>query len=155
WAQQMWMIGRLEIITAMGGKRRGTQITGMFGMDAAGKLMGPALGGFIASTFGLRAPFLLYGVIAFISVIPSFFLVPDLAPRKRKSGAAAEAGVDTEVQLPYGKALLQLLTVPIVMLLLGNFFAAMTRGSMFGGTLDLYVVYAYGVGPQTVGILAA
>jgi MFS family permease len=26
---------------------------------------------------------------------------------------------------------------------------------MYGGTMDLYAVYAYGIGPQTVGLLAA
>jgi MFS family permease len=153
WAMQMWMIGRLEIITARGGARRGTQITGMFGMDTAGRLMGPAIGGFVAGAFGLRAPFVLYGIVAAISVIPSFFLIPEVAPsRATRKAAAVEDGTP---ELSYRAALMALLTWPIVMLLLGNFFAAMTRGSMFGGTLDLYAVYAYGIGPQTVGILAA
>src|SRR5438477_10238503 len=74
WATQMWVLGRLEIITATGGGRRGTQITGMFGMESAGRLLGPAAGGFVAAAFGLRAPFLLYGVIAILRIIPSFVL---------------------------------------------------------------------------------
>jgi MFS family permease len=153
WAMQMWMIGRLEIITATGGNRRGTQITGMFAMDSAGRLMGPALGGFVAGAFGLRAPFLLYGLIALISVVPSFVLVPEI-PGGRKTRAASG---DAPAQRGWRATLAiysSLLTVPVLMLLCAQFLASMTRGSLFGGTLDLYAVYVYGIGPQTVGLLA-
>jgi MFS family permease len=160
WGMQMWQIGRLEIITVTGGERRGTQITGMFGMDTAGRLMGPALGGFVAAAFGLRAPFLLYGAVAFVTIVPSFFLVPDIAGSK--SRAARAAGAVVAAAAVAGGRLRQtwavyaaLLTVPVMLLLTAQFLASMTRGSLFGGTLDLYAVYAYGVGPETVGLLAA
>ncbi|MFI5266988.1 MAG: MFS transporter [Chloroflexota bacterium] len=160
WGMQMWQIGRLEIITVTGGERRGTQITGMFGMDTAGRLMGPALGGFVAAVFGLRAPFLLYGIVAFVTIVPSFFLVPNIAGSK--SPAARAAGTAVQAVAVAGGRLRQtwatyaaLLTVPVLLLLTAQFLASMTRGSLFGGTLDLYAVYAYGVGPETVGLLAA
>jgi len=159
WAMQMWQIGRLEIITATGGGRRGTQITGMFGMDTAGRLMGPVLGGFVAGAFGLRAPFLLYGIVAFVTIIPSFLLVPDIEGGKSKAAKAASGA--PHVQLVGGRlrqtwtGYAALLTVPVLMLLTAQFLASMTRGSLFGGTLDLYAVYAYGIGPETVGLLAA
>jgi MFS family permease len=153
WAMQMWTLGRLEIITATGGSRRGTQITGMFGMDSAGRLMGPALGGFVAAVFGLRAPFLLYGVIALAAIIPSFILVPETEYGKAKAAEAAPRAAG-ERGRPWA-LYASLLTVPVLMLLSGQFLASMTRGSLFGGTLDLYAVYAYGIGPETVGLLAA
>ena len=155
WAMQMWMLGRLEMITAAGGNRRGTQITGMFGMDSAGRLMGPAVGGFVAAAFGLRAPFILYGIAAIVAILPSFLLVWDEKPAQ----APAEQRIDAiQVRAKGGHwwtVYTNLLTFPIVMLLSGQFLASMTRGSLFGGTLDLYAVYEYGVGPETVGLLAA
>ena len=159
WAMQMWQIGRLEIITATGGQRRGTQITGMFAMDTAGRLMGPAVGGFVAAVFGLRAPFLLYGVVACVTIVPSFILVPNVAGSKSKGAAQVAAGAAPAESSGGFRKLLRtywsLLTFPVAMLLMAQFLASMTRGSLFGGTLDLYAVYAYGVGPETVGLLAA
>lgn len=153
WAMQMWMLGRLELITAAGGNRRGTQITGMFGMDSAGRLMGPAVGGFVAAAFGLRAPFLLYGVVAMLAIVPSFFLVKDDLPAKKPADIAPGAAIAAKTN--WWATYASLFTFSIVALLTGQFLASMTRGSLFGGTLDLYAVYAYGVGPQTVGLLAA
>ncbi len=149
WAMQMWMLGRLEQITAAGGNRRGTQITGMFGMDGAGRLMGPAIGGFVAAGFGLRAPFILYGIVAMVAILPSFFLVSDVAATAKVKAA------EERLPGPWWTTYVSFLTVPILLLFTGQFLASMTRGSMFGGTLDLYAVYAYGVGPETVGALAA
>ena len=76
WAIQMWQLARLDIVTAAGGARRGTQITGMFSLDSAGRLFGPAIGGFAAAAWGLKAPFVLYAIVAFISALPSFFYLP-------------------------------------------------------------------------------
>lgn len=159
WGMQMWMLGRLEIITATGGQRRGTQITGMFGMDTAGRLMGPAVGGLVAAGFGLRAPFLLYAGVAFITIIPSYLLVPEIAGGRSKAaraaagvtGALAAGGRPRQAWATYAA----LLTIPMLMLLAAQFMAAMTRGSVIGGTLDLYAAYAYGVGPKTIGLMAA
>src|SRR5438093_1918137 len=65
WAQQMWTLSRLAIIADTGGDRqRGRQITSMVGMESAGRLLGPALGGLMAELWGIRAPFLALGVLA-------------------------------------------------------------------------------------------
>jgi MFS family permease len=155
WGMQMWQIGRLDIITATGGQRRGTQITGMFGMDNAGRLMGPALGGFVAAAFGLRAPFLLYAFAAVITIVPSFFLVPDIAGSKARTSAVAAAATSVRIRLRQTWAgYAALLTLPILALLAAQLMASMTRGALFGGTLDLYAVYNYGIGPKAVGLLA-
>jgi DHA1 family multidrug resistance protein-like MFS transporter len=149
WAMQMWMIARLAVVTDRGGSRRGTQITGMFGMDSAGRLLGPAIGGFLAAAFGLRAPFVVYGFMAFASIIPSFFLVRETMDRaavaRRQSG---RLGFDWA-------GIAAMFALPLMMVLGAQFLASATRGSLFGGTLDLYAVYAYGIGPATVGLLAA
>ena len=49
-ASQMWMLGRLAIITDVGGdKQRGRQITSMHAMDSVGRIAGPLVGGLIAT----------------------------------------------------------------------------------------------------------
>jgi MFS family permease len=153
WGTQMWMLARLEIITAAGGNRRGTQITSMFGMDSAGRLMGPAIGGLVAGVFGLRAPFIIYGALALLTFVPNWFLLPDIRSAKPTTAPVDELAAGRLQRLWFIYS--SLLTFPILMLLSGQFLASMTRGSLFGGTLDLYAVYAYGIGPETVGLLAA
>jgi len=149
---QFWQLGRLDLITARGGGRRGTQITGMFGMDSAGRLLGPALGGFLAATWGLRAPFAVYAFMACLSIVPSFFLVRDA--KKPAAGLATSSATREGISWGSRAVWAEILTVPILMLFAAQFLSFMTRGSLFGGTLDLYAVYAYGIGPQTIGTLA-
>src|SRR5688572_30060689 len=50
WARQMWMLSRLTVIADQGAKEsRGRQITGMIGFEGIGRLLGPAVGGFVAA----------------------------------------------------------------------------------------------------------
>ena len=81
WGQQMWMISRLTVVadTTTTGER-GRQIASMVGVSHAGALMGPALGGFSAAIAGIRAPFLIHGVLAAIAIIPSFGLIRETNP---------------------------------------------------------------------------
>jgi MFS family permease len=48
-----------------------------------------------------------------------------------------------------------LCTVPILTFFLAQFLGSVTRGTLFGGAVNLYPVYAYGVGPGVLGLLAA
>jgi MFS family permease len=43
---------------------------------------------------------------------------------------------------------------PIFIFFVALFFAGMSRGALFSGTLNVYAVYAYGVGPDVVGFMA-
>ncbi|HEY7065406.1 MAG TPA: MFS transporter [Chloroflexota bacterium] len=146
WALQMWILGRLAMITDAGGGRRGRRITGLYGMDSTGRLLGPAVGGFAAAAWGIRVPFVLYGVLALVAIIPSFKLIretrPTTAPQPAAGKMAGSAG-----------ALTAFLTWPILVLFGIQLLASLTRGSIWGGTLDLFVVYAYGIGPETLGLL--
>ena len=148
WAQQMWMLGRLAVISDTGGSRRGRQITGMFGMDATGRLLGPAIGGFTAAAWGIRAPFVLYGVVTILAIIPSFLLVQETRMLAPQPDSRSPRG---SLWLPYK----QFLVPRYIGLFVAQFFAAATRGGLVTGTLDLYAVYQYGVTAKTLGFLAA
>ncbi|HZU15338.1 MAG TPA: MFS transporter [Candidatus Dormibacteraeota bacterium] len=148
---QMWMLARLAIIADTGGEHRGRQITGMFGMDAIGRLLGPALGGVVAAGWGITVPFILHGLVALLALIPSVSLVPETRPRARFSPAGASGPESRAARVAWAEFLAR----PLLILLAAQLFSSLTRGSLFSGTLDLYAVYAYAVGPETIGLLSA
>jgi MFS family permease len=143
-AAQMWLMARLAAIshgTAAG--QRGRQVSWMFGMDSVGKLSGPVIGGFIAASFGVRAPFSVYAVLALLSLIPTLLYAENTPPRKRSSaGGATRVLTWREIVVPrlpyFGVAL----------------FAGLTRGPVYADLLHLYAAFAYHLGPQEIGYLA-
>jgi MFS family permease len=150
WAAQMWMLSRIVIIADTGrSQQRGRQISGLAGMDSVGKLMGPAVGGVVATLWGIRAPFLVYGLLAILAIIPSFKLIQETAPVRTAARTAESRGRS----LPTGGTLAALLSVPILMLFLARAFESVTRGARQGGTLDLYAAYAYNAGPAVLGVM--
>ncbi len=149
WAQNMWTLGRLAMIADTGATRsRGRQITGMLSMETTGRLMGPAVGGFVAAAWDVRMPFLLHAALCLIAIIPSFKLIRESAPTRRSDGSAGRAASDER------GALAALMTVPVIMFLCAQLFASFTRGTLFSGAMTLYPVYAYGVGSATIGVIA-
>lgn len=150
WAYQMWMMSRIAIIADTGSvQQRGRQITGMSGMDGVGKLLGPAIGGFIAAIGGVRLPFLLYGLLALLAIIPSFRLVQETAPTRRARPTPTSETTAGDAQ----RSMAVLLAFPFLMLFLARTFESLTRGALQGGTINLYTVYAYNVGPEVIGLL--
>ncbi|MPZ15156.1 MAG: MFS transporter, partial [Chloroflexi bacterium] len=136
WAQQMWMLSRLAHIADTGGDRqRGRQITGMVGLDTIGRLLGPGVGGFLA-LWDIRAPFVAHGILSLLSVVPSYVTIRESAPSRggRADRAGPGAGVSQRA------ALIALLTFPVVIFFVAQLLASMTRGALWGGTVNLYPV---------------
>ena len=148
-AMEMWRQARLAIIADVSKSRqRGRQMSGMVGTEGAGRLLGPALGGMLGA-WSIRMPFVVHGALAFLAIVPSFFLVRESAPVKNKQSTKSK-----DDQL-HTRALLAMMLEPKYLgFLSAQFFASMTRGVLWGGTLLLYAVYAYGAGPQLLGGLA-
>jgi MFS family permease len=145
WAHQMWTLSRLAIIADTGAaSQRGRQITGMYTMENVGRMLGPAVGGFIAALWDMRAPFILHGILSILAIIPSLRLVREAA---RPSPHARSSSVDTRAGLA------ALLTLPVIMFLFAYFLTSFARGPMFSGALFLYPVYVYGAGPEQIGII--
>jgi MFS family permease len=149
-AIQMWQQSRLTIITDVGATReRGRQITWMMAMQRTGNLVSPALGGFLATAFGLRAPFLVYGVLAALAFIPTFLLVKESAPARRR-------GSDNGSASEWQTVLRALRTRQISCYMVAQVLANVARGQAAGGAVVLlYAAYAYDIGPGTLGLLAA
>jgi len=149
--EQMWHLSRLAIIADTGADReRGRQITTMSAMQNAGRLFAPALGGLLAGFWDIRAPFVAYGILSLLAIIPSFKLVQESAPHLTKSAGARQAQADT-TQVASIRALL---TYQVVIFFVAQFFASLSRGPIFTGQLNFYGAYVYDLSPQTIGILA-
>jgi MFS family permease len=147
--QQMWMVSRLTVIADTGGSSRARQITQMFGVQRAGMLVGPLLGGFAATLWGATIAFVMHGAVALIGVIPSFFLIQESAPHQG-AGSTGTGGRSTS----FSWKLLLVRPIPILFTL--QFLAALTRGGAIGGgTVFVFAVYAYGTNEATLGVLSS
>jgi MFS family permease len=125
WAQGMWVLARLTIIADQGGDKRGRLITAMVAMEGAGSLIGPAVGG----------------------LIPSFKLIHDPTRESIRAQKAQEG--------PGFAWLREIMVFQVIIICIVQVFVQMSRASAGNGILDLYAVYAYGVGPAILGAMAA
>jgi MFS family permease len=70
---------------------RGRSLSAQQGFTLFVSVLGPTLGGFMADWYGLRAPFLVSGVLAFIFGIWTWLRLPETSqPRRRRSKARGE-----------------------------------------------------------------
>jgi MFS family permease len=151
-AQQMWQMSRLAAIADTGRQnQRGRQITGMSGVQRFGTLIGPLAGGIVGEVFGLRAPFIAYGVLALVAAVPSYLLIKESAPTvlaRRAGRTAGEDGVDTSWKA--------LLTFPVLVLFAAQFAVNVGRGGAAGngGPYFIFAAYAFGTGPAALGALS-
>jgi MFS family permease len=147
WAAQMWLLGRLTGISARAASnQRGRQVSWMFGMDTVGRLSGPIAGGFIATAWGLRAPFAAYAVLALATLIPVVLFIRDVeeGPRRRPDGAEGAKQKLTPRQI----------IQPRLVFFIVAFFAALARGPIFADLFHLYAAFQYNLGPKAIGFLA-
>ncbi len=146
-AQQMWQMSRLAAIAdSVRSSQRGRQITGMSSAQRIGNTVGPFLGGVLGELMGLRVPFLVFGVLAALAVIPSYYLIKETAPSVLARRSGAKTGeTDTSWKT--------LLTRSVLMLFTAQFFANFARGGLQGngGTYLIFLTFSYGVGPAVLG----
>jgi MFS family permease len=144
-ASQMWLIGRLAAIShGASANQRGRQVSWMFGMDNTGRFLGPTVGGFIAVGFGIRAPFVAYGILALLALLPAFMFTKDTPRVARATSANAEQSRLTTRQI----------VQPRLIYFAVAFFAALARGPAGAQLLYLYAAFAYHLKPVEIGYLA-
>ena len=150
WGSQMWQLSRLTVIADTGGSNRGRLITSMFGIQRAGNLAAPIVGGFVAFKWGVYLPFILQGCIVLLAVIPSFKVIQETMPSRGRRGGG-EPGAPAE-----SFAWRSLLQPPIPAMYTAQIMATITRGGAIGGgTIFLFGVAAYGVDTVTLGVMSS
>lgn len=146
-AAQTWVMARLTAIAATSAPgQRGRLITWLYGMDNIGKLTGPVVGGVIATAWGLRAPFLIYAILALLALIPIFVAA--------KGDHAAETHERRSAAAPVTIPPLHLMIVPRLPYFIVALFAGLTRGPVDADLLHLYAAFEYHLTPAQVGYLA-
>lgn len=151
-AQQMWQMSRLAMIIDTGQDReRGRLITWMAQVTAFSGLFSPALGGFLATVWDIRVPFIFYGLFCLVAVIPSIRLAQETDPSRRR---AREEGRELE-RVSWREVAAGIVRPQMIAFMSAQFLANFTRGVNYGGLLNLYAVYTYGVGAATIGLLAS
>jgi MFS family permease len=113
-------------------------------MDNSGRLTGPVLGGFIAASFGPRASFIAYGVLALLALIPTIVFGRTKHPP------------DTVVKVKEQKTSMTIreIVMPRLVYFGLALFAGLTRGPVQADLLHLYAAFAYHLDPQEIGYLA-
>lgn len=145
-AAQMWVIARLAAIShGAAPSERGRLVSWMFGMDNSGRLTGPVLGGFIASSFGLRAPFVVYAFLALLALIPTAMYAQDTPHGEEAVRAKARKASPLS---------LRQIVMPRLVYFGVALFAGLTRGPVQADLLHLYAAFAYHLGPRQIGYLA-
>jgi MFS family permease len=156
-ATLLWQQGRVLVIADTAPPdQRARQMQWMVGMTRAGQLFGPSLGGFLAAAYGLWIPFAIYAALTIIAVIPAYNLIQETAPgRRRKNDETKKDEPESEEVEAQGwrPVIKYMITFQIVIFLCIQVLAQFSRGGQEQGSLNLYAVYAYNMGPAELGLL--
>jgi MFS family permease len=149
-AIQVWQQGRVLVIADTAPHdQRARQMQWMMGMTRAGQLFGPSMGGFLAAGFGLWIPFAVHAALTIVAIIPAYNMIQETAPRLRRKNDGSE-----EVKAQgWGPVIKYMITFQIVVFLCIQVLAQFCRGGQDQGSLNLYAVYAYDMGPGELGLL--
>ena len=86
-------------------------------------------------------------------VLPSFWLIQESAPDRQRSSTGATTPTPAGAG-GWRPVLAYLFTFQMLTFLVIQFMATMCRGGQEHGSLNLYAVYAYGLGPAELGLLS-
>ncbi len=113
-----------------------------------GFVLGPALGGWLAESHGLRAPFLVAGALTLANVGFGLFVLPEsLRPENRRAFSWARSN-------PVG-SLFALRRHPVVLGLAATLFLTYLAHQVLPSTWVLYTGYRYGWGTRETGLSLA
>ncbi|MBI3960027.1 MAG: MFS transporter [Chloroflexi bacterium] len=93
-ASTLWNISRHAYLAeAAPSTQRGRAIAIFGGINRLGSFVGPVVGGALGGTFGLRAPFFLYALLALLALIfPAWFLMESSQRAPKRGGVRGHTG---------------------------------------------------------------
>lgn len=158
-ASQLWQQGRVLVIADTAPEdQRARQMQWMVGMSRTGQLFGPSVGGLLAAGFGLWIPFAVHALLTILAIIPAYKLIEETAPKKGKkknkgSNDGSNEDADEAKADGWGPVIKYMITFQIVVFLFIQILAQFCRGGKDQGSLNLYAVYAFDMGPAELGLL--
>ena len=140
----MWNISRHAYMTDLIPLATRGRVSATFGgINRIGTFLGPLLGATVAATFGLRAPFVIFGIVTVVAFILSVLFVNEsVAPRTSRGGVRGHTRHLVEVARTYSGILT---TAGIAQLL-----AQMIRTGR-NSLIPLYAADVVGLDVQTIG----
>ncbi len=152
-AIQMWQMGRLTVIADTGKvTQRGRMITGMAGLQRAGSLLGPFLGGLVGTLVSLRAPFLVYGGLSFLAMTLMVLFIAETLPPKTPESSGTQKAREGDERRAEKHWIRELLKPSVVALFAGQITANIARGSASGNAGPAYIFAAYAYNMAAVGL---
>ncbi len=141
----LWKLGReLAAIDVVAIEQRGRLISALFGIQATGEALGPAIGGIVLDTLGFRSLFLIFAVITAIVLAISSTIRDTRRPSPRAQGSifafTGLSQIDAYFRGTY------------VVLLIAT-FCAMLRSEALKSMLPIYAVSELGYSATNVGLL--
>ena len=140
----MWNISRHAYMTDLIPLGKRGRVSATFGgINRIGTFLGPLLGATLAATFGLRFPFLMFGVVTVIAfVLSALFVNESVAPRTSRGGVRGHTSHLIEIMRTYAGILT---TAGIAQLL-----AQMIRTGR-NSIIPLYAADVVGLDVQAIG----
>lgn len=152
-ASQLWQQGRVLVIAdSAPHNQRARQMQWMVGVTRTGQLFGPSFGGFLAAGFGLWIPFAIHAALTLVAVVLAYNTIQETAPGRRRKSDGSNDSEEVKAQ-GWGPVISYMLTFQIVVFLVIQVLAQFCRGGQDQGSLNLYAVYAYDMGPGELGLL--
>lgn len=158
WVERVWTLAALQVVSGVGGAlwnlsrhtylaevtrggERGRAVSLFGGVNRIGTFLGPAVGGLLAATLGLRAPFVLFTVLA-AATLP-------LVIRFTEAGTRASAGASRRVN-PW-----PLLLARRDLFLRAGLGQLLAQGVRAGRRIliPLYGASVLGLGPDAIGFI--
>jgi MFS family permease len=88
-----------------------------------------------------------------VAIIPAYNLIPETAPKRRQKNDDSEEAKEEAQAQGWGPVIKYMITFQILVFLVIQVFAQFCRGGQDQGSLNLYAVYAYNMGPGELGLL--
>jgi MFS family permease len=96
----------------------------------------------------IRVPFIVHGILSLISIIPSYRVIRETAPAAQPRAQGERTNRQAQ------STMAALLVYSVLIFFVAQLLASLTRGTLFSGTVNLYPVYWYGIGAETLGIIS-
>jgi len=160
-ALQLWEMGRIAVIAdSQKSAQRGKLITSLGGLNRAGTLLGPLVGGLVGSWFDIRLPFLMYAALALIVLVVLYRHATETSGGKEVTQSAVSKP-NQHRHHPLTQAqrsdLWRLFLQPqILVLMFVQVISSVARGGTWTGSGPVFVftAFAYGLSALELGTMS-